>query len=412
MMDNGLNELLNKARADGHTEVLAAHEQAVQETALNAALAPALAYLLGADDADLNAAITALERELPAMRRRHLADTLTGDAPRDRDLINILNFLRKQAIRQPRTIRGIVPDRCPEGTSWLVEGWLPVGRVGLLTGTGGAGKSRLALQLCLGLAAARGDWLPSFDLIPTEEPVLPILPDANPVRCVIASWEDDPETIMRRAYRMGRKWDTYAQEETVGPLPWVTQKVGNRIACVDLAGCGPLWGPTEEGSRHVSTVGELTEAGRRVRREAQDWGAGLLVIDPLAAAYGGDENVRPLVRAFMADWEAWARDTGCAVLIIAHPPKGGASGYSGSTDWQAAARFLWILESVEGTDPPRMELRLEKSNYAIAGESVHLLQTFPAWKQTTWMVRETKEKDQPASQGTEESKTSFPHDAI
>ena len=99
-----------------------------------------------------------------------------------------MNFLRKQAVRQPRTVRGIVPDRCPEGTSWLIEGWLPVGRVGLLTGTGGAGKSRL------GLANARGDWLPSFGPIPSEELALRIMPDANPVRSVIASWEDDPET--------------------------------------------------------------------------------------------------------------------------------------------------------------------------------------------------------------------------
>ena len=65
-------------------------------------------------------------------------------------------------------------------------------------------------------------------------------------------------------------------------------------------------------------------------------------MDPLAAAYACNENDRGLVRAFMASWDAWARDTGCTVLLIAHPPKTDAA-YSGSTDWHAAARAVWTL---------------------------------------------------------------------
>ena len=43
---------------------------------------------------------------------------------------------------------------------WLVEGWLPAGRVALLSGQGGVGKSRLALQLALALVERRKNWLP------------------------------------------------------------------------------------------------------------------------------------------------------------------------------------------------------------------------------------------------------------
>ena len=39
------------------------------------------------------------------------------------------------------------PDR-----EWLIEGWLPVGRLGMLSGRGGRGKSRLALQLVARMA--------------------------------------------------------------------------------------------------------------------------------------------------------------------------------------------------------------------------------------------------------------------
>ena len=38
----------------------------------------------------------------------------------------------------------------PGPRQWLVDGWLPAGRVALLSGQGGAGKSRLALQLAAG----------------------------------------------------------------------------------------------------------------------------------------------------------------------------------------------------------------------------------------------------------------------
>ena len=44
--------------------------------------------------------------------------------------------------------------------------------------------------------------------------------------------------------------------------------------------------------------------------------ARLLVVDSLAGAYGGDENVRALVRAFCADWDKWATNARCAVMLI------------------------------------------------------------------------------------------------
>ena len=49
------------------------------------------------------------------------------------------------------TWTGPWPDR-----EWLIPGGLPVGRLGMLSGRGGRGKSRLALQL-----AARGPFVPA-----------------------------------------------------------------------------------------------------------------------------------------------------------------------------------------------------------------------------------------------------------
>ena len=47
----------------------------------------------------------------------------------------------------------------PPDFEWLVYSWLPWGRVALLAGDGGLGKSRLALRLASGIAAADPDWL-------------------------------------------------------------------------------------------------------------------------------------------------------------------------------------------------------------------------------------------------------------
>ena len=45
----------------------------------------------------------------------------------------------------------------PEPRRWLIDLWLPAGTVALLTGEGGAGKSRLALQLAAGIATNHSD---------------------------------------------------------------------------------------------------------------------------------------------------------------------------------------------------------------------------------------------------------------
>ena len=91
-------------------------------------------------------------------------------------------------------------------------------------------------------------------------------------------------------------------------------------------------------------MGETTAAGHELRRRCEEVGARLLIVDPSAAAYGSNENNRALVRAFVSDFDAWARDNNCAVLILSHPPKWAAD-YSGSTDWEASVRSMWTLRT-------------------------------------------------------------------
>ena len=247
----------------------------------------------------------------------------------------------------------------PPAFEWLVYSWLPWGRVALLAGDGGLGKSRLALRLGAGIAAADPDWLGGISTAEGSKRLNLRLD--QPERVVIASWEDDLDESDRRLAALGKHDAT-----------------GGRVKFVDMADRGPLWAPL--GNGHVASIASLTPAGEKLREYTENTGAVLLVIDPLAAAYAGDENSRGLVRAFLSSWDAWARRTSCAVLFVGHTPKN-ASRTSGSTDWRNAVRSVWTLDyqvpqkpaelGLSG-EPGVLVLECEKTNYGAPPQSIYL----------------------------------------
>ena len=260
-----------------------------------------------------------------------------------------------------RAVRREWGDLNPPPVEWLVEGWIPANRVTLVVGVGGGGKSRLALQLATALASGSTDWLPGGPPL--------VLPGRTAAPAVFATWENDLEDFMR----------LLAHSPT---LP----DVGGRFVGLDLAGSGSLWGP-QGGSGHIATTAGWTATAERLKEGVERVGARLLIVDPLAAAYGSDENARALVRGFMGAFDGWARDKGVTVVLIAHPPKGTGAAYAGSTDWHAAPRGLLSLQLVDtkkrdsdgpGGDPA-FRLSAEKQSYAAPGEALWLAE-YPRWK--------------------------------
>ena len=249
----------------------------------------------------------------------------------------------------------------PEPRQWLIDDRLPAGRVALLTGEGGAGKSRLALQLAAGVASGgdHGEWISS----PSQMMRLGSAVPTDGAGVVFASWEDEPEEFYRRLHQISGS-----------AAPWVKPERLEKLRIVNLVGEGPVWAPPQ--GRHISTMAELTVTGERLRRLCEQEDARLLVLDPLAAAYAADENARGLVRAFVSHWDAWGQSHNCAVLMLAHPPKSAGLTYAGSTDWQGAVRALWTLqpEIAKGEDPPPRTWKLEfvKSNYGPRPEPLRL----------------------------------------
>ena len=133
--------------------------------------------------------------------------------------------------------------------------------------------------------------------------------------------------------------------------------------------------------KHTSTAGDLQEAGHHLREQASRLGAALVVLDPLAAVYRASEIDRSLVRDFLSNWEAWAREQDCAVLLLAHQSRN-RDATSGSTDWEAGVRSVWTLGKEPLCGPPEthksepgakhaevlcgsaLKLGLAKSNYS------------------------------------------------
>lgn len=261
---------------------------------------------------------------------------LYGHEPLQVDFDTVQLALDTSRKAQPLELTDGIPAHYWQG--WLIENWLPRSCVAMLTGDGGVGKSRLALQLAWALSGD-GQWLGEAGQMPAPgadygagfEPV-----GASAI--VYATWEDSPDQIRGRLY-------------------WLEQagKSGNgeNFKIADMRARGHLWAASER-----YAVPGLTPAGEALREAAEQHNARLLVIDTLGVANGASEIDRAQVGAFFADWAAWADEHDCAVLLIAHPPKTVGVTYSGSTGILGGVRAMWNIEGVKSgcrkrCDPPK-----------------------------------------------------------
>ena len=255
---------------------------------------------------------------------------------------------------------------------FLIDSWMPADCLTILTGSGGIGKSYLSLQyitaLAMGYDANTYALMPSNTKIPDKD-------KQDPIDIVIASYEEARIEVWKRIKRICHElqWPDY-------------DTLSKRIHYVDLQGMGPAWGVAT--GDHLTLRSKMLPLGEYLLSESQRIGARLLVLDPSAAVYGGSEIARESVREFTSALNAWCRETECATLLIAHPPKSGDD-YAGSTDWLGSCRAMWTLRQEERTEgsgqnkkiykwyqlsnitknyaPPQAPILLQKIKYKDAG---------------------------------------------
>lgn len=198
-------------------------------------------------------------------------------------------------------IKGSAVEMRP--VSWLIDQWLPMGKLTLLAGAGGTGKTTLAL----GIAAA----ITSSGMFPNGQKYL------GKSNVLIWSSEDDPEDIlMPRLAAMG----------------------------ADLGRVFILKGVRENGSdRTFNAATDLD--GLKTALESVG-GVALILLDPVIGLVKGNADKANDVREGLDPLVEFSQNQRCAIIGISHFSKGGqgkdpAERVLGSQAFTALPRMVW-----------------------------------------------------------------------
>ena len=212
----------------------------------------------------------------------------------------------------------------PKEVAWLWYPYIPFGKVTLIQGDPGDGKSTFALNLAAILT--RGDTLPFTEV------------SHEPMRVIYLNAEDDAD-------------------DTVVPRFIKANGVRSHLIFI-----------SEKKQR-------LDFSDDRIREAIVSTGARVCILDPLASYLGADvsmnlaNEVRPRFEALIDV----AKETGCAIIVIAHMNKmeGLNAKYrnSGSIDIVAAVRSALVIGQ-SGDEPSHRVLAHSKSNLAPTGDSI------------------------------------------
>lgn len=217
----------------------------------------------------------------------------------------------------------------PETVRWLWPGRIPLGKLTILDGDPGLGKSTLTLDLAARIS--RGEPMPDG-----EDPS----PD-GPRGTVLLTAEDGlADTIRPRLDAAGADPEHVAALRTVAPAE-------------------------EDGQARLPTVNDTED----IRAAVRTVDAALVVVDPLVAYLGGDVNSHrdQDVRKALAGLTELAEEEEVAVLAIRHLNKSGGSNPlyrgGGSIGLVAAARVgLLVAADPEDPEEERRVLAPTKAN--------------------------------------------------
>jgi len=246
------------------------------------------------------------------------------------------------AFTDPTRLHGLpIPER-----QWVVPGWLPSAAVTLHYAAGGEGKTLLAQMLMTSVA--------------TGTPWLGL--EVQRCRAMGLFCEDDADEMHRRQDAICR---SYAVElRDLGDMRW-SCPVGDDNTLLRFEADGtPV----------------MTERFTEFMAHARLFRPGLIVLDVAADLFGGSENDRAQVSAFLKFClGGLARDLQAAVLLNAHPSRAGISSGDmdgGSTGWNGGARSRWSLVTPRDEDGPVDEtarvLTKRKANYSTRGDEIRL----------------------------------------
>ncbi|UQR61764.1 AAA family ATPase [Bradyrhizobium sp. C-145] len=239
-------------------------------------------------------------------------------------------------------------DEPPPRREWAVLNRVPLRQVTLFSGEGGAGKSLLLLQLLCSTVLNR-DWIGS-------------LPEPGPA--IYLGAEDEEDELHRRLDAIARHYDEPFSELVANGL-YPASYAGEDMTLARFDRNGNI---------------QPTLRYDRLHEQACDIHPTIVALDTLSDIFGGNENDRVQVSAFIGLLRKLAMTANCAVIINSHPSQAGSNsgtGLSGSTAWHGKVRGRMYLRAAtqdEGglTDPDLRVLEFKKNQYGPLSDSIPL----------------------------------------
>lgn len=202
-----------------------------------------------------------------------------------------------------------------EEVKWLWHPYIPLGKVTIVQGDPGEGKTTLILAVIAALT--KGEALPESDKA------------LEPMNVIYQTAED-------------------GLAETIKPRLVAAEADCSRVLVID------------------ERKQELTLCDERLEQAILETGAKLIVIDPMQAYLGGEVDMHRAneVRPVLKRVASMAERTGCAVILIGHMNKaqGLKANYRGlgSIDFRAAARSVLLVGRLK--DAPNIRVMAQDKN--------------------------------------------------
>jgi RecA-family ATPase len=234
-----------------------------------------------------------------------------------------------------------------EPRQWIVHDRIPRGEPGILSGDGGTGKTKLALQLGVAVAAELPDWIGA--VVETHGPVL-----------MFSAEEKLKEMHRRMTDVLGHRRLPFSRLK--GQFHFVCDPEDPVLGQVDRNG---VVKPTASLLRLEKSVAVLKPV--------------LVIVENAADVFAGNENDRFSVTRFVRCLlGSLTKPSDATVMLLQHPSVTGLSdgtGRSGTTAWNNAGRWRNHFTTIKSADQPDSLLRqyeVVKNNYGPAGGKVQV----------------------------------------
>lgn len=227
---------------------------------------------------------------------------------------------------------------------WIAFNRIPQGEPGIMSGDGGTGKTKLALQLAVALAAGKRDWVGS--VVDAEGPV------------IVYSAEEKLEEMHRRTHDV-IDYHGLSFRKLNGGLHFICDEKDAVLGAVDRRN---IVQPTMSLLRLERTVAAIRPA--------------LVIVENAADVYAGSEidraNVTRFMRVLLGSLTAAC---GSTIMLIQHPSVSGlndGTGRSGSTAWNNSGRWRNNFTKITADGEQQRQLEIVKNNYGPDGEKIRL----------------------------------------